>query len=225
MLVGRLATVGLYLCAAGLTYVLESAKDSFDVILQVGAGTGLLYLVRWFWWRVNAWCEVVAMISSFVLSIAFLFLGRQFGPLGTGQQLLITVAVTTVCWVLTAWFGPATDRETLAAFYRKVRPAGPGWEPIRRLVAAREKGPGPLATTCPWPWWAGWPARGDLGVSLHRWEHPLRPHRLRPCLWSRFRSERRGVAAGDQQALVDQSSPRRTGRGWGAWQEMTTRSG
>ena len=64
-------TVGLFVCASATVYLLDTAKDIFDVILQVGAGTGLLYLVRWFWWRVNAWCEIVAMISSFAVSIGF----------------------------------------------------------------------------------------------------------------------------------------------------------
>src|SRR5499426_1655136 len=75
--VGRLTTVGLFLSAAGLVFVLDTARDAFDIILQVGAGTGLLYLARWFWWRVNAWCEVVAMISSFLVSAGFLILDNQ----------------------------------------------------------------------------------------------------------------------------------------------------
>ena len=77
VLVGRLATVGLFLLSSATVYLLESAKDAFDVILQIGAGTGLLYLVRWFWWRVNAWCEVVAMVSSFLVSLALLVLARN----------------------------------------------------------------------------------------------------------------------------------------------------
>ena len=74
-------TVGLFICSSALVFVLDSAKDAFDVILQIGAGTGLLYLVRWFWWRVNAWCEVVAMVSSFVISLAFLVLAKNGAPL------------------------------------------------------------------------------------------------------------------------------------------------
>ena len=65
VMAGRVATVGLFFASSALVFVLDTAKDAFDIILQVGAGTGLLYLVRWFWWRVNAWCEVVAMVSSF----------------------------------------------------------------------------------------------------------------------------------------------------------------
>jgi hypothetical protein len=131
--VGRIVTVLLFLLSSGLVFVLDTAKDAFDVILQVGAGTGLLYLVRWFWWRVNAWCEVAAMISSFVVSVGFLVLEKQ-GVTSTSSatRLIVTVATTTVCWVLAAYLAPQTARTTLVEFYRKVRPAGPGWEPIRK---------------------------------------------------------------------------------------------
>ncbi|HKQ93538.1 MAG TPA: sodium:solute symporter family protein [Blastocatellia bacterium] len=129
---GRVATVALFFLSSGMVFVLDTAKDAFDVILQVGAGTGLLYLVRWFWWRVNAWCEVVAMIGSFLVSAAFLILEKQnVYSTTSAMRLIITIAVTTVCWLLAAYFAPQTDRKTLIEFYRKVRPAGPGWEAIR----------------------------------------------------------------------------------------------
>ncbi|MBV8858035.1 MAG: Na+:solute symporter [Acidobacteria bacterium] len=140
VMAGRAATVLLFLLSSGLVFVLDSAKDAFDVILQVGAGTGLLYLLRWFWWRINAWSEVVAMVSSFFVSVLFLVLEKEnVYSLPTAQRLLITVAVTTVCWVLAAYLGPQTDRETLVAFYRKVHPAGPGWNPIRREAGIAEE--------------------------------------------------------------------------------------
>jgi Na+/proline symporter len=139
VLAGRIATIGLFLCASGLVFVLETAKDSFDIILQVGAGTGLLYLVRWFWWRVNAWCEVNAMISSFSVSIALLVLRKGGLVISTHYALLITIAFTTICWLLTAFFGPQTDRKTLIEFYKKVRPFGPGWKIIRREAGISEK--------------------------------------------------------------------------------------
>ncbi len=130
---GRVATVALFFLSSGLVFVLDTAKDAFDIILQVGAGTGLLYLVRWFWWRVNAWCEVVAMISSFLVSFLFLILEKQsIYSTTSATKLIITIAVTTVCWLLAAYFGPQTDSSTLIEFYRKVRPAGPGWEAIRQ---------------------------------------------------------------------------------------------
>ncbi|MBA3298131.1 MAG: Na+:solute symporter, partial [Acidobacteria bacterium] len=145
---GRIATVGLFVCAAAAVYLLDTAKDIFDVILQVGAGTGLLYLVRWFWWRVTAWCEIVAMASSFVVSLTLLVLKAQGFVYSTHVALLSTVAITTACWVLTAYIGPQTDRAVLIEFYRKIRPAGPGWEPIRALAGPQAEGEGenmPLA--------------------------------------------------------------------------------
>jgi hypothetical protein len=114
-----------------MTFALGTAKEAFDLILQIGAGTGLLYLVRWFWWRVNAWCEIAAMISSFAVSIVLFVLGRNGVAISTHLALLITIAVTTICWVLTAFLAPPTDRRTLVEFYRKVKPFGPGWKSIR----------------------------------------------------------------------------------------------
>ncbi len=132
VLMGRIVTVLLFLLSSAVVYLLDTAKDTFDIILQVGAGTGLLYLLRWFWWRINAWCEVAAMVSSFLVSLVFFVLKKNgFAVPSTAKSLLITIGVTTVCWVLAAYLAPQTDRKTLIEFYRKVRPAGPGWEPIR----------------------------------------------------------------------------------------------
>jgi Na+/proline symporter len=132
----RLVTILLFVCSSATVYLLDTAKDAFDIILQIGAGTGLLYLVRWFWWRVNAWCEIVAMVSSFGVSLVLLFLSRSGTAISTHAALLITIAVTTVAWVLAAFLAPQTDRATLIAFYRKVRPFGPGWAEIRRSAGA-----------------------------------------------------------------------------------------
>jgi len=132
VMVGRLATIALFFSAGSLVFVLETAKDSFDIILQVGAGTGLLYLVRWFWWRVNAWCEVNAMISSFGFSVLLLILRKTGVIIPTHYALIITVLATTVVWVLTAFLGPKTNPQTLIKFYKKVKPFGPGWEPVRK---------------------------------------------------------------------------------------------
>ena len=128
---GRLATILLFVLSSGTVFLLDTAKDSFNLILQVGAGTGLLYLLRWYWWRVTAWCEIVAMVSSFGISVAFLVLKKSgVAPLDP-WPLLITVAFTTVCWLATAYLGPRNDERTLIDFYRKVRPFGPGWARIR----------------------------------------------------------------------------------------------
>ena len=129
--VGRITTIGLFLASSATVYLLDTARDAFGIILQIGAGTGLLYLVRWFWWRVNAWCEIAAMTSSLVVSIALLILARNGYPMSAHAGLLITVVITTICWVAAAYLGPETDRATLERFYRTVRPFGPGWERVR----------------------------------------------------------------------------------------------
>ena len=141
VLAGRVATVVLYLCASATVYLLDTAKDAFDVILQVGAGTGLLYLVRWFWWRVNAWCEIVAMLSSFATSVVLLLMSRNGVGLSTHAALVTTVAVTTACWLIAAYAAPQTDRDVLVRFYSRVRPAGPGWKPIQRVAGAGDGSP------------------------------------------------------------------------------------
>ena len=178
--VGRLVTIGLFVCSSGVVYLMESAKDAFDVILQIGAGTGLLYLVRWFWWRVNAWCEVVAMTSSLAVSVALLVLARSGTHLSSHVGLLVTVAVTTICWVATAYLGPETDRDVLVSFYKRVRPVGPGWTHIRLAAGVTETDvPGgesmPLALL---GWVAGcsaiWSSLFTIGNMLYgRWSRAL----------------------------------------------------
>jgi len=144
---GRFATVLLFLLSSSFVYLLENARDSFYLLQQVGAGTGLLYLVRWFWWRVTAWCEIVAMISSFGISVAFLILKKNGMEVATTQQFIITIGVTTVCWLATAYLGPQNEKAALVNFYQKVHPAGPGWGPIRAQagVAVAEGDNMPLA--------------------------------------------------------------------------------
>jgi len=154
VMAGRIATLLIFACAGGMVLVLESARAGFDILLQIGAGTGLLYLVRWFWWRINAWSEVVAMVVSFLVSAIFVVgdkvawwcadaakaqtllesLGREVLVLNTHHRLMITVAITTVAWVITAYLGPKTDMNTLIEFYKKVRPGGPGWGPVRKAA-------------------------------------------------------------------------------------------
>jgi Na+/proline symporter len=136
---GRITTVILFLASSGMVYLLDTAKDAFDIILQVGAGTGLLYLIRWFWWRINATAEVTGMVSSFVISIAFLLLRKSGVELSTHLTLLMTVACTTVCWLIAVFVGHQTDRATLIAFYKKVRPFGPGWARIRAEAGVSEE--------------------------------------------------------------------------------------
>jgi Na+/proline symporter len=154
---GRLVTLLLFVCSSATVYLLDTAKDAFDVILQIGAGTGLLYLVRWFWWRVNAWSEIVAMVSSFGFSLVLLVLARNDVHFSTHTALLMTVGVTTVCWLLAAYLAPPTDPEVLVAFYRKVRPFGPGWAAVRARAGAlpAEAGGGENIPMALLGWFAG----------------------------------------------------------------------
>jgi Na+/proline symporter len=140
---GRIATVGLFLCAGGMMYLMTSAKDSFDLILQVGAGTGLLYILRWFWWRINAWCEVAAMVSSFLISIVFLVTEKQGYHLASHTRLIVTILFTTACWLVAVYVAPPTDESALVTFYRKVKPFGPGW---RRFQQAEGLAPAEATT-------------------------------------------------------------------------------
>jgi Na+/proline symporter len=174
VMVGRVTTLLLFLCSSAVVYLLDSAKQAFDVILLVGAGTGLLYLVRWFWWRVTAWCEVVAMISSFAVSLLFLILAKQGIVISSHLALIITILVTTVCWITTAFVGPQTERQVLINFYRKVRPAGPGWAPIRAiagLTPAELAAPGDNIPMALLGWVAGctviWSALFTVGNYLY----------------------------------------------------------
>jgi len=135
--VSRLVTVVLIVVAGGVVYLLETAKDSFDLMLSIGAGTGLIYLLRWFWWRVNAWSEIAAMISSFCVAVGLRVADRAFGiGISTYMQLAYSVAVTTVVWVVVTFLTRPADRQTLVRFYMLVRPLGPGWRTIRRQAGA-----------------------------------------------------------------------------------------
>ncbi len=134
VMAGRVCTVLLYAIAAGLSLMLESAQNAFEILISIGAGTGLLYLVRWFWWRVNAWCEIVAMVSSLAVTIFFLVLRKLGHPVPFAETVIYSVGFTTVTWVSAAFLAPQTDRATLLAFFRKVQPAGPGWGEIRQAA-------------------------------------------------------------------------------------------
>ena len=129
--VGRLVTAGLMLVAALVTKYINTASTGFTLLLSIGAGTGLLYLLRWYWWRVNASAEIAAMAASFVTAIAFQVLKARGMDISATTSLLGTVGVTTVVWITAAFLGPKTDEKVLESFYALVRPAGPGWARVR----------------------------------------------------------------------------------------------
>jgi uncharacterized sodium:solute symporter family permease YidK len=128
---GRVMTVILMILASLLTLVLESAKASFDLMLSIGAGTGLIYLLRWFWWRINAWSEIAAMASSFSVAVYFFIRGKTGHPVPQYISLLVTIAFTTAVWLIVTYLTRPVAREKLISFYQLVKPAGPGWKKIR----------------------------------------------------------------------------------------------
>lgn len=135
---GRLFTVISTVLGLGLGLLLTSAGQAFQLLLLLGAGTGLIYILRWFWWRINAWTEIVAMISSMIIASYFTFVHDQldFLPLADWQKLVGGAVLTTIVWVLATFFTPLTDDATLRDFYRKIRPGGNGWDPVLEKAAA-----------------------------------------------------------------------------------------
>ena len=132
VLVGRVSTMVLMIFAGISALFLESAIQGFNILLSIGAGTGLLFLLRWFWWRINAYAEITAMIVSFLAAIFFNF--ADLPGWSPYLKLIMSVATTTVAWVLVAFFGPRTDMEVLARFYKMIRPQGPGWKIVQTHV-------------------------------------------------------------------------------------------
>jgi solute:Na+ symporter, SSS family len=127
----RVMTVVLMAVSGAGMFLLTTAGEAFQLLLSIGAGTGLLYLLRWFWWRINAWSEIAAMASSFVIAVT-LFVARKEGVLELSSHvaLVLSVALTTVVWVVVTFLTPPADIATLRRFYSVVRPAGPGWRKV-----------------------------------------------------------------------------------------------
>jgi SSS family solute:Na+ symporter len=132
--VGKISTVILMVCSALLALVLQNALQLFDIILMFGAGTGLIFILRWFWWRINAWSEITAMFSSGVISILLNFtaLGAYFfseesGVFPTWAKFPLIVLITTIIWLVATFITPAESKGVLQSFYKKIQPGGPGW--------------------------------------------------------------------------------------------------
>ncbi len=135
---GRISTVGLMILSSFVALLLESAMDAFGVILQIGAGTGAIYILRWFWWRINAYTEIAGMVVSFVIAVYFRYFveGTPLETLSDWQRLTVGVFLTMAVWLLVTFFSPQTDREVLKRFYVRIRPGGRGWSVIRDELAA-----------------------------------------------------------------------------------------
>lgn len=126
--VGRISTVVLMILAALLALALENALQAFNILLQIGAGTGLIFILRWFWWRINAYSEITAMFVSFFLALYF-ELGVE-NPMPEHIKLITGVAITTASWILVTLVTAPASQETLLRFFRLIQPAPGGWKPV-----------------------------------------------------------------------------------------------
>jgi len=122
--VGRGFTVISIILGGGLGLFLTSAGQAFTLLLMIGAGTGMIYILRWFWWRINAYTEIVAMVSSLCIAFYFNFIDQSFAG---WEKIVIGAILTTVVWVVATYLTPPDDEETLQNFVKKVNPGGPGW--------------------------------------------------------------------------------------------------
>lgn len=153
---GRFFTVLSMVLGIGLGLLFQDATQAFNLLLLLGAGTGLIYILRWFWWRINAYTEIIAMIASLIIAGYFTFLHDKTGflPMADWQKIAIGAALTTAIWILSVFVTPATKQETLVAFYRRIRPAAFGWKPVIEQAHAEgieldvEPGQLPLEIAC-----------------------------------------------------------------------------
>ncbi|HKW98144.1 MAG TPA: sodium:solute symporter family protein [Bryobacteraceae bacterium] len=132
--VSQWATVFLTIVSAVLTFYMDSIAGAWKLLIVTGAGTGTVLILRWFWWRINAWSEVAAMAAAFIVSLT---LQLGFGmssddPYGFAYIMIITVGLTTVAWLATTYLTSPEPMDMLLQFYRRVHPSGPGWNPVAR---------------------------------------------------------------------------------------------
>jgi solute:Na+ symporter, SSS family len=141
VIISQLMTVLLMVISLLVTFNLESISKAWKLLLVMGAGTGTVLLLRWFWWRINAWSEVSAMAVAAAVSL-FLQLYLNWDsdrPRDFAYLMLVTVGITTIAWLAVTLLTPAEPREKLVHFYRQVRPEGPGWKPVAAQAGISEK--------------------------------------------------------------------------------------
>ncbi len=131
VMIGRLSTVVLMIFTGLLALVLENALDAFNILLQIGAGTGSIFILRWFWWRVNAWSEISGMAVSFIVALGF-----KLFPTGLADhwELVLGVGITTISWVTVTLLTKPENDKTLSSFYDLVKPYGMGWNRFKEKM-------------------------------------------------------------------------------------------
>ena len=148
----RVATLLIVLLSIVVTYYMNQITTGWELVLSLGAGTGLVYILRWYWWRVNAWSEVAAMASALVVSLGL----RQFAifdaatPKGFAWSIITTVGITTVVWLVATFVTSPEPMSKLISFYKRVRPAGSGWRPVATAAGLEER-------------------KGEIGPNLLNW--------------------------------------------------------
>ena len=135
--VGRISTLVIMILGAVLALFLTDALQVFGLLLNFTAGTGLVFILRWFWWRVNAWSEITALSVSVIIALIFTF-GLE-NPPATHIQLLIGVAVTTLAWVIVTLLTQPAAESTLRSFFSLIKPAGPGWNAVLKRAESEGK--------------------------------------------------------------------------------------
>lgn len=151
VLIGKLSTVFMMICTSILALYMESALQVFNILLQIGAGTGLLFILRWFWWRINSYSEITAMVVSFLIAVYFVIqrnidneriselirngmdvnaASAVVDPFKGWEELVIGVFITTVSWIVVTFLTRPANHKTLISFYNLVKPAGPGWKKV-----------------------------------------------------------------------------------------------
>lgn len=149
----RVSTALLTVVMTLVALELETALETFNIILQIGAGTGLVFILRWFWWRINAWSEISAMVVSFLVAVwlrgSLAGVSWPVPEWSSSEQLVAAVAITTVVWVGVTFATRPTERSTLESFHAKIRPIGPGWRAIVGDVETLE-GESPTAGVAAW---------------------------------------------------------------------------
>ncbi|SIS38930.1 Na+/proline symporter [Zobellia uliginosa] len=135
--VGRISTVVLMVLSAGLALALENALQIFDILLTFGAGTGLIFILRWFWWRINAWSEITAMFASGIISILLkttalgpLLFAETTGVFPDWAEYPFVVVLTSAIWLTATFMTQPESKETLRSFYKRIQPGGPGWTKV-----------------------------------------------------------------------------------------------
>lgn len=135
--VGRLSTVILMVFSAALALLMQNAMQIFDMLLLFGAGTGLIFILRWFWWRINAWTEISAMFASGILSILLkatplgdFFFNTETGIFPDWGEIPFVMIITTIIWLTATFTTQPESKDVLRSFYKKIQPGGPGWSKV-----------------------------------------------------------------------------------------------